>query len=69
MMLLAPPKARALFGHVAEERQRTIETQQQLGEQQQITGRWRIAAFALGTGVVVALVVGNRHREQNEERP
>ena len=72
MMLLTPPKAHALFGHVAEERQRRIATEEQLSqeqqrldeqqhlnvEQQQLTNRWQIVATILAAGVTIALVIG-----------
>ena len=50
------PKAHALFGSA--EKQRRIETEQRLVQQQQVTGKWQATAFILGITSVVMLVAG-----------
>ena len=72
MLFLSSPKAGALFGHTAEERQRRIaaeyqvtqerrrtEAQQHLTtEERQRAARWQTTATILSVAVVVALIVG-----------
>jgi fumarate reductase subunit C len=51
------PNAHALFGSA--EKQRRIETEQRLvQQQQQLTGKWQATAFFLGITSVVMLVTG-----------
>ena len=71
-MLFTTPKAHAMFGHTAEERQRRITTEQQLSKEQQrldaqqhlttqqqrLTSRWQTTAFVLGVSTVVTLIIG-----------
>jgi hypothetical protein len=59
------PKAQAMFGHVAAEKQRRISVEQQLGQlgqqlslEKQTTDKWQGVSFTLGIGCVVTLVVG-----------
>jgi hypothetical protein len=72
MMLLSTPKAQALFGHVAEERQRRIAVEHALQEQERLTleqqhltieqehlnTRWQSISFITGIGCVVMLIIG-----------
>ena len=57
-MLLFSPKAEALFGHVAAERDRRVEAEQHLNQQQQSNERLHIVISVLSAGVVVALIIG-----------
>jgi fumarate reductase subunit C len=52
----SPSRAKAWFGD--EEKQRRIETEQKLVQQQQATNQWQITAFLLGVGCVLVLVAG-----------
>ena len=69
-MLFFTPHAQALFGHVAVERERRIEAQQQLDHQRQVNGRLYVATCILSVGIVVALLigtaVGSKGRGNNE---
>ena len=53
-----PRSSYALFGRTAAEKQRRIEAEQKLVQQQQLTGKWQTTAFGLGIGCVVTLVAG-----------
>ena len=53
---VSPPKAKAWFGDA--EKQRRIETEQKLIQQQRLTNNWQITAFLLGVGCVLVLVAG-----------
>lgn len=50
------PGANAWFGDA--EKQRRIEVEQKLAQQERLTNQWQITAFMLGVGCVVVLVVG-----------
>ena len=52
------PRAHALFGHVAQERERRIETEQKLDQQLHDNGTLHIVISILSAGVMVALVIG-----------
>ena len=60
--IVTTPQAHAMFGHVAAEKQRRIEVEQQLGQQltleKQAAGYWQPVSFILGVGCVVTLVAG-----------
>ena len=58
MLFVTLPDAQALFGHVAAERERRIDAQQQLQQQQQTTAHLYIAVSVLSAGVVISLVIG-----------
>ena len=57
-MLLSTPIAYALFGHVAAERDRRMEAEQHLNQEQQTNGHLYIVISVLSAGVVVALIIG-----------
>ena len=57
-MLLSTPRAYALFGHVAAERERRVEAEQHLNQQQQSNEHLHIVISVLAPGVVVALIIG-----------
>jgi len=50
------PVAKAWFG--SEEKQRRVEAEQKLVQQQQATNKWQITTFILGVGCVLLLVAG-----------
>ena len=59
------PDAKALFGHVAAEKERRIETEQQLSQEQQRNGllihsneHLHVVTSVLSAGAVGALIVG-----------
>ena len=59
------PEAHALFGHVAQEHERRVETEQKLVEQQhfvtqqqETNGKLETVIHFLSAGVVVALLIG-----------
>ena len=63
--IAAPPKADAMFGHVAAEKQRRISVEQQLGQvgqqltiETQTADKWQGVSFMLGIGCVITLVLG-----------
>ncbi len=51
-------RSHALFGRIAAEKQRRIETEQKLVQQQAVTAQWQTASFVLGVGCVVTLLAG-----------
>ena len=57
-MLFITPKAQALFGHVAAERDRREHAEQQLNEQQLTNQHLFIAISVLSASVIVALIIG-----------
>ncbi len=65
------PKAQALFGHVAAEKNRREHAEQQVAQQQQTNGRLYVAVGVLSAGVTVALLVGtavgSKAREDHED--
>ncbi len=68
--LVYTPEALALFGHVAQERTRRIETEQKLDEQQHTNGTLHIVISVLSAGVVISLVagaaIGSKTRKDHE---
>ena len=58
MFIIATPRAQALFGHVAAEKDRREHAEQQLNEQQLTNQHLFIVISVLSAGVVIALVIG-----------
>ena len=58
VMLSTTPKALALFGHVAAEKDRREHAEQQLTQQQVTNQHLFIVISVLSAGVVVALIIG-----------
>lgn len=58
MMLLTTQTAKAMFGHVAAERERRIETQQQLTTQETANEHLHVAISVLSAGAVIMLITG-----------
>lgn len=56
LWLLTAPANAGWFG--GDERQRRIETEQQLQQQRQATGYWQITSGILGLTCIILLVVG-----------
>ena len=56
--IVVAPQAAALFGHVAAERDRRQQAEQQVTQEQRTNGRLYVAVSILSVGVVVALVIG-----------
>lgn len=57
-MLFTIPKAHALFGHVAAEKDRRENAEQQLTQQQQTNEHLYVVISVLSAGVVIALIIG-----------
>ena len=75
--LLLRPDAKALFGHASTERERRIETEQQLTQEQQRSSslihnneRLHVVISVLSAGAVVMLItgaaIGGKTRRDNE---
>ena len=55
-LLMGVPTAKAWFG--SSERERRIETEQRLVEEQKKTGGWEFLSFLLATGLGLVFIVG-----------
>ena len=65
MFIIATPRAHALFGHVAAEKERRLEAEQRVVQEQQHSGQLfqtnqglHITISILSAGITVALVIG-----------
>ena len=59
VLIITTPRAHALFGHVADERDRREHAEQQLTQQERSNAHLHIAISILSAGVTVALIVGS----------
>ena len=55
---MVTPKAQALFGHVAAEKERRQHAEQQFAQEQLTNARLYVAVGILSAGITVALVIG-----------
>ena len=58
MSIIATPRAQAIFGQVAIERDRRQHAEQRAAQEQQTNGRLYVAISILSVGVAAALLVG-----------
>ena len=56
--IVTTPRAHALFGHVAAEKERRIDAEQKLTTQEQHNDRLQMTIHVLAAGVTVALIIG-----------
>ncbi len=57
-LIVFTPRAQALFGHVAAEKERRLDAEQHLTQQEQSNAHLHIVISVLSAGVTVALVIG-----------
>ena len=57
-LLVSTPRAQALFGHVAAEKDRRVEAEQKLDQKEHSNEHLHIAISILSAGVVIALIIG-----------
>ncbi len=58
MFIIATPRAHALFGHVAVEKERRLEAEQHLTQEEQSNAHLHIVISVLSATAVGALVIG-----------
>ena len=58
MFIIITPRAHALFGHVAAERDRRVATEQKLTTQEQHNNQLQTTIHVLSASVVVSLIIG-----------